>query len=197
MCMKRIVLSVWMAVAVCLAAAAQQAAEMLAFTGEVTVGKLEKEDMFKRMLAWHQDNLPKEALRETNESTGELKGTSFLRYTSHVNAASDLTQGYILYDFKITATENGFHYVMTNFRHEARIKFHTLTNYPCFPYKINTVEKPWYDLVWKDLKAQINQHIPKMIATMKEVAEKESYVAQLRDKAKDTLVSQLLTTSLE
>lgn len=190
MYMKRFVVSVWMAVAVCVSVVAQQA-EMMAFTGEVTVEKLEKEEMYKRMLTWHRENMPKDALREVNETTGELKGTSFLRYNSNVAAASDLTQGYILYDFKVTATENGFHYVMTNFRHEAKINFHIITAYPHFPYKINTVEKPWYDLVWKDLKHQINQQMPKMIATMKDIAEKESSVAQLRDKTKDELISQL------
>ncbi len=184
-----------MLVAVSLSVVAQQSTEMVSFAGETPVGNLDKDEVFKRMLVWHQQNMPKDALREINEAKSELKGTSFLRYTSNVSAAGNLTQGYILYDFKVVAVENGFRFILTNFRHDAKIKFHTLTTYPNFPYKISTVEKPWYDLVWKDLKLQLNQQVPKMLATLTESIKNETYAAHLQQKTPDAILSRLIQSS--
>ncbi len=192
--MKRYILGVWVLLLGCLTGRAQQAELIITFAGAITVENLEKEELFKRMLTFHQENMPEEALRQADKETGELKGTSFLRYTSSTTAASDLTKGYILYDFEVTVTENGFRYAMTNFRHEAKVKFHTITSYPNFPYKISAVEKPWYDLVWKDIKQQLSQQVPKLIDTMKEAAENGSYTAQIRNKEKTESVSRLVNS---
>ena len=189
--MKRFLLSVAFALITGLAAMAQQA-EMIFFAGEVTVPKVRKSELYQRMLLWCQDNTPHEGLKNADEETGELKGTSFLPYTSNVHAASDLTQGYVLYDFKVVATETGFRYMLTNFRHEAKIKFHTITAASGFPYKISTVEKPWYDLVWKDIKQNLNQQVPRMMAELKAATQNPSYAVRSKDKIREDAIFQLL-----
>lgn len=187
--MKKIIIGCWMALGVATAALAQQT-EIVNFRGEVKVEDTNQQQLYQRLLTWHNENLPEESLQKVDRKNGEFSGTSFMHYTSKINAASDLTQGFVLYDFKVQVTDNGFQYVLTNFRHEGKIKFHTLTAAHSFPYKITPVEKPWYDLVWKDIKQQVSQEMPKMLEAMNKTIADPAYVSRT-GKARQEAVSRL------
>ncbi|MDJ1503781.1 DUF4468 domain-containing protein [Xanthocytophaga agilis] len=188
--MKKLVLTIGIALISCVISIAQHA-ELMMFSGEIKVDKLEKEEIYKQLSSWQQEYMPKETIRESDRGAGEIKGTSYLVYNSNVHAASEVTKGFILFDFKFVAIEDGFRYQITNFRHEGKIRFHTILMTPSFPYKINAVEKPWYDLVWKDIRTQINQQMPKMVASVKDVVEKAALLAKNENEAKDTLLTQM------
>jgi hypothetical protein len=159
---------------------AQQPTEKISFEGKVEAAGVTNVESFKRLADWCWENMPEESIKHTDENIGELSGTWFVNIRSRVGAAKDLTDGFVIFDFKLLATENGFQYQLSNFRHEAKIKFHTLTTASAFPYKINTVEKPWYDMVWKDLKQQIaTVLIPKTLETMKTAIEGTTQTARL------------------
>ncbi len=192
--MRKIIFSLWVALVASLSVMAQKV-ELFNYTGEVSVGELNKQQIVQYVLDWQRKHLPKDAILKYNEHTSELTGTAFVWYDSKIHAANDLTKGYIVYDFKIVATDKGFQYKLTNFRHEAKIKFHTLTTAHSFPYKINVVEKPWYDMVWKDIKRQLDDQMPKMINTLKDATEKLVYSAVLDEKSRETSVYQIVNAS--
>ncbi|MDJ1484783.1 DUF4468 domain-containing protein [Cytophagaceae bacterium YF14B1] len=188
--MKKLVLTIGIALISCVISIAQHA-ELMMFSGEIKVEKLEKDEVYKKLSSWQQEYMPKETIVESDRGAGEIKGTSYLIYNSNVHAASEVTKGFILFDFKFVAVEDGFRYQITNFRHEGKIRFHTILMTPSFPYKINAVEKPWYDLVWKDIRTQITQQTPKMVASVKDVIEKAALLAKNESEEKDTLLSQI------
>lgn len=194
--MRKIIFSVWMALVTSVSVMAQKA-ELFAYTGEVLVGETTKQEVMKHVLQWQTKYLPKDAIIKYNDKSSEVTGTSFVWYESTINAANDLTKGFILYDFKIVATNNGFQYTLTNFRHEAKIKFHTLTTAHAFPYKINVVEKPWYDLVWKDIKHQLDARMPDMIIKIKDATEKGTYAANVQEKKREESIFQIVKANAQ
>ncbi|MCU0355922.1 MAG: DUF4468 domain-containing protein, partial [Cytophagales bacterium] len=106
---------------------AQQPTEKISFEGKVEAAGVTNVESFKRLADWCWENMPEESIKHTDENIGELSGTWFVNIRSRVGAAKDLTDGFVIFDFKLLATENGFQYQLSNFRHEAKIKFHTLT----------------------------------------------------------------------
>ncbi len=181
---KKLVLIVAMMLAANAPAMAQMA-ELMHFSGAVTVGEADKKELQRRVRVWLREEMPEEYLEKNTTKENAVSGTSFLRYDSNVPAASDITHGSVMYDFEITVSDNGITYLFTNFRHEGKIKFHAITDANAFPHKIQTVEKPWYDLVWRDIKQQLNQQIPPMLETLRQTAKDGGQTAKLDEKAKN------------
>ncbi len=182
--MKRLILIVGMMLAAN-APAMAQITELMHFSGAVTVGETDKMELQRRVRTWLREGMPEEYLEKNTAKENAISGTSFLRYDSKVPAASNMTHGSVMYDFEITVSDQGITYLFTNFRHEGKIKFHAITDANHFPHKIQAVEKPWYDLVWRDIKQQLNHRIPQMLETMQQAAKNEESTAKLDTKAKN------------
>jgi|GEM_PF-6454213 len=110
---------------------------------------------------------------------GILKGVSSFQYISKVASGNDYSKGTVYYTvyMRIHDTEGAYTYVVTDFVHHARVSLNALTTDERYPYKV-IGDKMWHNMVWKDIKQQVDQHAKEQIESLKTAMRAPSVISR-------------------
>ncbi len=99
---------------------------------------------------------------------GLFKGLGTFQYISKVASGNDYSKGTVYYTIylHIHDSEGTYTFEITDFVHHGRVSFNALTMDGKYPYKVNG-DKMWHNMVWKDLKQQVDQHTRQEIESLK------------------------------
>ena len=136
--------------------------------------------------AWNwYDNYTK---AETNDQEskrrngqGLFKGISSFKYVSNVASGNEYSKGTIYYTvyLKINEGDGTYTYEITDFVHQGRFSLNAITTDEKYPYKVNG-DKMWHNMVWKDIKQQIAQHVKELSETLKNSMQAPSVISQAK-----------------
>jgi hypothetical protein len=112
---------------------------------------------------------------------GMFTGVSSFRYVSNVASGNDYSRGTIYYTIrlKINEADGSYTYEITDFAHQARVSLNAITTDEKYPYKVSG-DKMWHNMVWKDIKQQINQHAKELATSLKASMQAPSVISHAK-----------------
>ena len=131
---------------------------------------------------WFDNNTkvdPKEKEAKIRNQQGVFKGISSFQYVSKVASGNEYSKGTIYYTVRmlIHDTDGAYTYEISNFSHQARFSLRLLTTDTKYPYHVDG-DKMWHNMVWKDIRQQVDQHAKELAASLKAAMQAPSVIAQ-------------------
>lgn len=112
---------------------------------------------------------------------GIFKGVAAFPYVSKVASGNEYSKGTIYYTVSLRIHDGNreYTYEITDFTHQARFSLNALTTAEKYPYRVNG-DKMWHNMVWKDIKQQVDQHAKELIGSLKEAMLAPSVITQAK-----------------
>ncbi len=145
------------------------------FTDTVRIAGIPEEELYVRAWNWFNEQSKTDAkfLEEANKRYGRFVGTTSIPFQSKTKGGSEFVKGKIFYLVKVHVHDDYYVYEFTDFVHQARLTFNTLTTAPKYPYR-PTVNQEWHNMVWAELKVTVKDNIYPMIGSLRASMQKES-----------------------
>lgn len=112
---------------------------------------------------------------------GIFKGIGAFQYVSKVVSGNEYSKGTIFYvvALRIHEGDKQYSYEITNFTHQARVSLNALTTADKYPYRVEG-DKMWHNMVWKDMKQQVDQHAKELVESLNAAMLAPSVVTQAK-----------------
>lgn len=145
------------------------------FSDTVRLANIPKEELYSRAWNWFDEQTKTDPhfLEEANMRHGRFTGTSSIRFESRMKGGSEFVKGKIFFLVKITVSDDFYVYEFTDFIHQGRITFNTITSAPKYPYR-TVADKDWHNMMWEEMKVSVKDQIYPMIGNLRASMQKES-----------------------
>ena len=145
------------------------------FSDTVHLKSIPKEELYSRAWSWFDEQAKTDPhfLEEANMRHGRFTGTSSIRFESRMKGGSEFVKGKIFFLVKVTVSDDYYVYEFTDFIHQGRITFNTLTSAPKYPYR-TVADKDWHNMMWEEMKISVKDQIYPMIGNLRASMQKES-----------------------
>lgn len=145
------------------------------FTDTVRMENVPKEELYSRAWRWFDEQTKTDPhfLEEANMRQGRFTGTTGLPFQSKHKGGNDFVKGKIFFLVKVTVGDDYYVYEFTDFIHQGRITFNTITTAPKYPYRTAS-NKDWHNMVWEEIKVTIKDYTYPMVGNLRASMRKES-----------------------
>lgn len=146
-----------------------------AFTDTVRLKNVPQEEMYNRAWNWFEAQAKTDSrfIEEANPRHGRFIGTTGIPFQSKYPGGSDFVRGKIYFIVRVHVHDDYYVYEFTNFVHEGRMTFNTLTTAPRYPYR-HLAGRDWHDMVWEEMKETVKDHVYPLIGSLRANMQKES-----------------------
>ncbi len=138
------------------------------FTDTVRMVGVPSEELYSRAWRWFEEQSKTDPhfLEEANTRQKYFVGTSSFYFQSKNKAGNEFVKGKIYYLVKIRIHEGYYVYEFTDFIHQGRITFNTITTAPKYPYR-PLADKEWRNMVWNELKESLKDNMFPIIGSLR------------------------------
>lgn len=145
------------------------------FSDTVRLDNVPKEELYNRAWNWFNEQAKTDPhfLEEASMRHGRFTGTTSIRFESKTKGGSEFVKGKIFFLVKITVADDYYVYDFTDFIHQGRITFNTITTAPKYPYR-TVAGQEWHNMLWEEMKISIKDQIYPMIGNLRASMQKES-----------------------
>jgi hypothetical protein len=146
----------------------------LKYSEVIQVDSVSANELYNRAKLWLASsyNSSKEVLQIDNKNDGQIFGKALFVYKPTVFVSSEQIKGNIDYAISITVKDGRYKYEVTNFVHDpigtgwGKLSFGLITTDAQCPNPPSR-STGWCNKVWADIKDQIGDNIPALIASLK------------------------------
>lgn len=130
---------------------------------------------------WFDNNTkvdPTEKEAKIRNQQGMFKGVSSFQYVSKVASGNEYSKGTVYYTVRLLIhdTNGAYVYEIGDFKHQARFSLGAITTDDKYPYHVQG-DKMWHNMVWKDIRQQVEQHAKELAASLKAAMQAPSVIA--------------------
>lgn len=145
------------------------------FTDTVRMKDIPQEELYARAWGWFNEQSKTDAkfFEEANKRYGRFTGTSSIVFQSKTKGGSDFVKGKIYFLVRVYVQDDYYVYEITDFVHQGRITFNTLTNAPKYPYR-PIANQEWHNMVWEEMKVTVKDNVYPLIGSLRASMQKES-----------------------
>ncbi|MDJ1479080.1 DUF4468 domain-containing protein [Cytophagaceae bacterium YF14B1] len=145
------------------------------FSDTVRMTNVPQEELYARAWNWFNEQTKTDInfFEEANKRYGRFTGTSKIPFQSKIAAGNDYVKGKIYFMVRIFVHEGYYIYEFTDFVHQGRLTFNTITTAPKYPYR-PMADKDWHNMVWEEMKVTVKDHIYPMVGSLRASMQKES-----------------------
>jgi len=145
------------------------------FTDTVRMKGVPQEELYARAWNWFNDQTKTDPsfFEEAHIGSGRFAGTSSLPFRSKLSGGNDFVRGKIYFLVHVHVHDQYYVYEFTDFVHQARLTFNTLTTSPKYPYR-PVANKDWHNMVWEEIKISVKDYTYPLIGSLRASMQKES-----------------------